>query len=89
PGQLKALRAAADRIGCRITIHLGWGPLENEITQRLYGMNSLPYAREHGMLGRDVIATHCYVVDDADLDLLAETGTHIAHCPFMNAFRGH
>ena len=89
PEQLKALRAAADRIGCRVTIHLGWGPLENRVTQQLYGMNSLPYARKHGMLGPDVIATHCYVLDQADMDLLAETGTHIAHCPFMNSFRGH
>jgi cytosine/adenosine deaminase-related metal-dependent hydrolase len=89
PGQLEALRAAADRLGCRITIHLGWGPLENRVIQRLHGMNSLPYARQHGMLGPDVIATHCYVIDDADIDLLAETGTHIAHCPLMNAFRGH
>jgi 5-methylthioadenosine/S-adenosylhomocysteine deaminase len=89
PEQLKALRAAADRLGCRVTIHLGWGPVENGITQRLYGMNSLPYARQHGMLGADVIATHCYLVDEADQDLLAETGTHVAHCPFMNSFRGH
>ena len=89
PEQLKALRAAADRIGCRVTIHLGWGPAENGIVQRLHGMNSLPYADRHGMLGPDVIATHCYVLDRSDMDLLATTGTHIAHCPFMNSFRGH
>lgn len=89
PEQLRELRRAADRIGCRVTLHLGWGPIENGIIERLYGQRSFEYARDNGMLGPDVIATHCYVVEDRDLDLLAESGAHMAHCPFMNAFRGH
>jgi cytosine/adenosine deaminase-related metal-dependent hydrolase len=47
------------------------------------------YARAHGLLAPDVVAAHCYVVDDADVALLATTRAAVAHCPLMNAVRGH
>ena len=40
------------------------------------------------MLGPDVVAVHCYEVDEAEVDTLVESGTHLAHCPHMNQFRG-
>ena len=52
-------------------------------------MSSFEYARAHGLMAPDVVAAHCYVVDDADIALLAETRTAVAHCPLMNAVRGH
>src|SRR5262245_66212226 len=52
-------------------------------------MGPFHYARTHGLLGADVLATHCYVIDEADIALLAETRTAVAHCPLMNAVRGH
>jgi cytosine/adenosine deaminase-related metal-dependent hydrolase len=58
-------------------------------TRRLHGASPFEYARAHGLLGPDVVAAHCYVVDDADVALLADTGAAVAHCPLMNAVRGH
>ena len=89
PELLRRVRQAADRLGLRLSIHLGWGPAEVAATRRLHGQSPFGYAREHGLLGPDVVAAHCYVVDDADLDLLARSGAHVAHCPLMNAVRGH
>ena len=40
-------------------------------------------------LAPDVVAAHCYVIEDPDIALLAETRTAVAHCPLMNAVRGH
>jgi cytosine/adenosine deaminase-related metal-dependent hydrolase len=89
PELLRESRAAADRLGLRLSIHLGWGPSESAATRRLHGMSSFEYARAHGLMASDVVAAHCYVVDDTDVALLAETGTAVAHCPLMNAVRGH
>jgi 5-methylthioadenosine/S-adenosylhomocysteine deaminase len=89
PGQLRAMRAAADRLGIRLSIHLGWGPTEVEIIERLHGKSPFEYARENGFLDSDVIAAHCYHMDDAGIDALAASGAHVAHCPLMNSMRGH
>jgi 5-methylthioadenosine/S-adenosylhomocysteine deaminase len=89
PELLQASRAAAERLGLRLSIHLGWGPGEVAATRRLHGVSPFEYARAHGLLAPDVVAAHCYVIDDADIALLAETRAAVAHCPLMNAVRGH
>ena len=58
------------------------------MVRRIHGQGSFEYARANGFLGEDVIAVHCYKIDEAGIDALAETGTHLAHCPLMNQFRG-
>jgi 5-methylthioadenosine/S-adenosylhomocysteine deaminase len=89
PELLRASRAAADRLGLRLSIHLGWGEGEVAATRRLHGVSPFEYARANGLLAPDVVAAHCYVVEEADLALLARAGAAVAHCPLMNAVRGH
>ena len=43
---------------------------------------------EHGLLGPRVVAAHCVVLDEDEIDLLASTGTGVAHCPRSNAALG-
>jgi cytosine/adenosine deaminase-related metal-dependent hydrolase len=43
---------------------------------------------EHGLLGRDVLAAHCVILEADEIDLLASTGTGVAHCPRSNAALG-
>jgi cytosine/adenosine deaminase-related metal-dependent hydrolase len=88
PELLRESRAAADRLGLRLSIHLGWGPAERVVTQRLHGASPFEYARANGLLAPDVLAAHCYIIEDADISLLAETRTAVAHCPLMNSVRG-
>jgi cytosine/adenosine deaminase-related metal-dependent hydrolase len=89
PELLRASRAAADRLGMRLSTHIGWGPEETAVTQRLHGMSPFEYMQCHGLLAADVIAAHCYMVEEHDKTLLANAGTHVAHCPLMNSVRGH
>jgi cytosine/adenosine deaminase-related metal-dependent hydrolase len=43
---------------------------------------------EHGLLGRSVVAAHCVVLEQDEIDVLASTGTGVAHCPRSNAALG-
>jgi 5-methylthioadenosine/S-adenosylhomocysteine deaminase len=43
---------------------------------------------EHGLLGREVLAAHCVILDPDEIDLLVSTGTGVAHCPRSNAALG-
>ena len=86
PEQLRALRDAADRLGLRLSIHLGAG--EAELVRRLHGAGPFEFAREHGFLAPDVVAVHCYKMDERDVETFADAGAHLSHCPLMNAMRG-
>ena len=41
-----------------------------------------------GLLGPSVLAAHCVHVDEEEIDLLAASGTGVAHCPRSNAALG-
>jgi cytosine/adenosine deaminase-related metal-dependent hydrolase len=43
---------------------------------------------EHDLLGPNVVAAHCVVLDADEIRLLASTGTGVAHCPRSNAELG-
>jgi cytosine/adenosine deaminase-related metal-dependent hydrolase len=86
PALLRGLRDAAGRQSLRLSIHIGTG--EERQVMDLHGIGSFAYAKEHGFLAEDVVAVHCYAISEADVRTMAEAGAHLAHCPFMNAFRG-
>jgi cytosine/adenosine deaminase-related metal-dependent hydrolase len=43
---------------------------------------------EHGLLGPELVAAHCVVLDDEEIGLLASSGTGVAHCPRSNGALG-
>jgi 5-methylthioadenosine/S-adenosylhomocysteine deaminase len=43
---------------------------------------------QHDLLGPRVVAAHCVVLEPDEIDLLASTGTGVAHCPRSNAALG-
>lgn len=83
---LRGLRDAADRMKVRLSIHLGFG--ETELVRNVHGQDQFDYAMDMGMLAPDVVAVHCYDVSDSEVEILAGSGAHLAHCPLMNQFRG-
>ena len=89
PELLRESREAADRLGLRTSMHLGWGEYEAEVMQRLRGRTAFEYARDAGLLAADTVCAHCYVVSDSDTDVLAAARAAVAHCPLMNSVRGH
>jgi len=89
PELLRACRDEADRRGLRLSTHLGWGPEEIEIIDRLHGVSPYVYLRDNGFMAPDTILAHCYVAGEDDIELLARSGACVSHCPLMNAVRGH
>jgi len=43
---------------------------------------------ERDLLGPNVVAAHCVVLDEEEIGLLASSGTGVAHCPRSNAALG-
>lgn len=70
--------------GVRLHTHLAETRAEEVYTQEHYGIRPLEYMSRLDWLGKDVWFAHGIHFDDAELDLLSETGTGIAHCPASN-----
>src|SRR5206468_9784392 len=51
PALLRGLRRAADRLGVPLSIHIGIGAGESDVTARLHGKSPFAYARDLGLLG--------------------------------------
>ena len=53
------------------------------------GVSTIQYLARHGILETKPLLAHCINVDEADLDLIKQSGAGIAHCPKSNAKLGH
>ncbi len=51
--------------------------------------SSIEYLERVGVLRAKPLLAHCVKVSDKDIDLIAESGSAIAHCPKSNAKFGH
>jgi 5-methylthioadenosine/S-adenosylhomocysteine deaminase len=49
-----------------------------------HGVRPLEYAADIGILSEDDFLAHCVHVDESEIDLLAETGASVIHCPASN-----
>ncbi len=84
PGLLRDTQALAREKGVLLHTHAAETLDEEEYCLEKFGKRPIPLLHECEWLGRDVYLAHCVHLDDADIDLLAETGTSVAHCPCSN-----
>jgi len=68
----------------RLHTHLAETRDENEFCLEIYGCKPLQLMEKCGFIGNDVSYAHGIHFNDQELELLADTGTHIAHCPTSN-----
>ena len=64
-----------------------WGTY-GELLVEPPGTSGTRMLAEHGLLGPGVLAAHCVMLDAEEIDLIASTGTGVAHCPRSNAALG-
>ncbi|MGE0814021.1 MAG: amidohydrolase family protein [Vicinamibacterales bacterium] len=88
PELLAAVKAFADQHDLNYTIHLSQSRAEVEYMRRHHGVSPVGFLDRHGFLSSRLFAAHCRYVDDADIALLARSGTMVTHQARMAANRG-
>ena len=82
------VRRLANDLHVSIHTHLSEGRQEVAYTMETYGMRPVQWLDSLNFLGSDVTAAHCSSLDSRDIEILAATGTKVAHCPVSNAKLG-
>jgi len=88
PWMLEQLNDIARKHDLRRTVHLAQSPGEVKQVADAHGRTPAEYLLDNDWLGDDVVAAHWTYCTDADVDLLAEHGVHLAHCPANSSRRG-
>ncbi len=90
PELFAAGRKHADDSGLRFSTHIGQSVVEVREMIRRHNMTPVQWAAAQGLLKGDTVLAHCILLDDhpqirwhtsKDLDLIAEAGASVAHCP--------
>lgn len=78
------MTAIAKEKNIPITMHCAEVKADREFFE---SQNHTPmsYCSSVGLLGPSTVLVHMVHLDDSDVAKLAETGTHVAHCPTSNA----
>src|SRR5512143_353370 len=74
----------AEQLGLPIHTHIHETAGEIEDSLRQYGVRPLERLARLGLLGPNFIGVHAVHVDEAEIELLAEHGCHVAHCSSSN-----
>jgi len=70
--------------GVRLHTHLAETADEDDYCLRVYKKRPLSLMQDLEFVGEDVSYAHGIFFEDAELELLAETGISVAHCPSSN-----
>jgi 8-oxoguanine deaminase len=81
---MKETAALARSYGARLHTHLAETRDEDDFCTRHYGKRPLALMEDCDFLGPDVFYAHGIYFSDRELEILAETGTGVAHCPSSN-----
>ncbi len=81
---LKRVKELSSEYGVKVHTHASENRGEIELVQKDRGMRNINYLHKLGLTGENLVLAHCIWLDDEEMKILADTGTHIAHCPSSN-----
>lgn len=84
-GELRHIARAARQMGVPLHSHMSETVSFMEHCRAEFGCLPIEYLAEHEWLGADVSLAHLTHLTDSELQLLARSGTGMAHCPQSNA----
>lgn len=84
PALLESLAGLAAELDLPMDIHLAETKTETATCLEQHGCRPVELCRRVGILGRNTTAAHCVDLTEAEIALLAETGTVAAHNPKSN-----
>lgn len=83
---VRATVATARAWGRGIHVHCAETAVEVEMSLDERGLRHVPWLASLGALGPDVQLAHSVWLDDAELDLVASSGSVVVHCPTSNMY---
>lgn len=89
PWMLERVLNLANKYGLRRTIHLAQSQLEVDQVKKVSGRTPVEYLQDNGWLGPDLLAAHWTHCTEKDIEILAETGVHMATCPASSSTHGN
>ena len=84
PGELREAIAAARRMKLRLHSHLSESTEYVDFCLSVHGKRPVEWLADHDWLGPDVWFAHLVHLDSNEIQMLASTGTGMAHCPQSN-----
>ena len=84
PDLLKNLKNMAEKHDALYIIHLSENEEEVKSTKERYGASPVMHLENLGLLDSRIVADHCVILTDAEIELLAKREVKIAHCPESN-----
>lgn len=83
---LHSLGAMAQETGCHVQTHCSESDWEHNYVIERCGVTDTAALERYGLLSRKTVLAHGNFVSDADLALIRQTGSGIAHCPLSNVY---
>ncbi|NPV03477.1 MAG: amidohydrolase [Syntrophaceae bacterium] len=84
PETLRTVKRVADAAGVPFMMHLSETKDEVDIIRSRYGARPVHHLRSLGLLGGKCAIVHGVWLEDDEMDILAESGTGLCHCPESN-----
>jgi 5-methylthioadenosine/S-adenosylhomocysteine deaminase len=84
PDLLRACNEIAVEFRVPMITHLSESQDEVKQVKELYGTSPVTHLEKLGLLSDHLIADHCVVLNDEEMDLLAERGVRVVHNPESN-----
>ena len=86
---LRGAKELADERGVQLIMHRSWSNDEVEDSLAQTGLRPIEHLSKLGMLGPNLTLVHMIHVDEREVDLLAESGTSVVHCPAAGIKRAY
>ncbi len=81
---LDQVRDISETLNLPVHTHASENKGEVELVRSLTGLPNITYFNEKGLCNERLIVAHCIHLSGEEINLLAESGSHIAHCPSAN-----
>lgn len=81
-------QALAEYHGAPMIMHQSWDPEEVTISEALYGCRPIEHLADIGVLGENLTLVHMNHLSDSEVDLVADSGARVVHCPAASLRRG-
>ena len=83
---ISAMRGVAKEHRVGTNMHIAEAAERVRECQEKLGMTSIEYIHSLGVTGPDVLLAHCCWLSEHDMEILSDTGTHVAHNPVSNQY---